>query len=154
MGVFLLCKNKGSDYLDDLHLQLQEQIYQYFQRIEGRIKEIYKDAIQDTIYIYNPTVYERTYTFINSVKTHINFETGVMYVYSDLDGQDYDYPSAVDGSSQSDNISNFLEGGHHDGGIGEYHDFNARRYLEKAQDMIQAEFPDLKTKILENEEID
>lgn len=141
--------------MDDLQAQVREQIYEYFQSIEDRIKEIYKEAIQSNVYdFYDPSVYERTYTFINSVKTHINFETGAMTVYSDLNGEDYDYPSAVDGTSQSDNIANFLDGGHHDGGTGEYHNFDARNYLQEAASMIQTEFPDLIIRILHNEEID
>lgn len=146
--------------MDDLQTQFQQQIDEYLMSIQDRIQELFKQGIQESIYDYytDPIEYERTYTFLNSVKTHIDLENGVIYVYNDIN-EGSQYYSLVDGSPQFQNISDYLENGHSDG-IGEsipkenqYHQFEARRYLEHCRDLIQSEFPDLQIKILDNEEI-
>jgi predicted ATP-binding protein involved in virulence len=146
--------------VDDLQAQFKQQIDEYLASIQDRIQELFQQGIQESIYNYypDPIQYDRNYTFLNSVKAHIDLENGIMYVYNDLN-EGSQYYSAVDGTSQFQNISNWLENGHNDG-IGEsipkenqYHQFEGRRYLEHCRDLIQSEFPDLQIKILDNEEI-
>ena len=98
--------------MDDLSTQFKAQTDLYLESIQTRIAELFKESIQESIYdYYSPTEYNRTNMFLESTKTHIDLETGIMYVYSDLNSG---YPSAVDRSPQYSNLSNFIEGGHSD----------------------------------------
>lgn len=142
--------------MDDMQLQFEQELNTYYKNMENRISELFKQAIQENVYDYyaSPRVYERTYTFINSVKVHLDLESGQLYVYNDLnDGSSY--YSVVDGSSQYQNISHWIESGHEDstGIANQYHTYEGRRYLERAKELIMAEFPELEIEIIDNEEI-
>lgn len=147
--------------MDDLQAQFKKQIDEYLQHIQSRVEKLFKQAIQSAIYDYYTPVqggYHRNDTFLNSVKAHIDLETGIMYVYNDLN-EGSNYYSEVDGSPQFQNLANWMEYGHSDGygiaskGYNQYHQFEGRRYLETARDLIQSEFPDLKIEIIGNENI-
>lgn len=144
--------------MDDLEAQLQIQTNEYLQYIQGRIKELFRNAIQIGIYdYYEPNIYHRYFTFLNSVKTHLDLATGTIYVYVDLN-EGSNYYSAVDGSSQFENIAHWIESGHSDGigdaskGYNQYHQFEGRRYLEKAKQLINAEFPEFQIEILHSDD--
>jgi len=133
----------------EIDLEFQRMMDLYLESIKARVEEIMKDAIQSEIYDkYSPTIYQRTFTFLNSVKAHINPE-GNIYLYVDIN-EGSQYYSAVDGSPQFMNIGNYLEGGHRDstGYGGEYHDYKPRLYLEKASELISKEFPELQIMIV------
>jgi len=133
----------------DLEAELQKQIDLYLKNISERVTKLMTDAIQQSIYDeYSPTTYKRTYTFLNSVNAHINPD-GNIFVYVDIN-EGTQYYSVVDGSSQYMNISNYLEGGHSDStGINnEYHNYGARNYLEKAEELIHNEFKELNIEII------
>ncbi|HEY5588422.1 MAG TPA: hypothetical protein VIK86_05635, partial [Candidatus Paceibacterota bacterium] len=71
--------------MDDLSTQFKAQTDLYLESIQTRIAELFKESIQESIYdYYSPTEYNRTNMFLESTKTHIDLETGIMYVYSDL----------------------------------------------------------------------
>ena len=141
--------------MDDLQAQFRQQIDEYLMTIQNKVEELFRQSIQECIYdYYQPTVYQRNYTFLNSVTAHIDLASGVMYVYSDIN-EGTQYYSAVDGSPQFQNIGHWMESGHSDntGYGGQYHQFEGRNYLERAKELINQEFPDLQIQILDNEDI-
>ena len=146
--------------MDDLQAQFRQQIDEYLMTIQNKVEELFKEAIQESIYDYYTPIpeehggYHRNYTFLNSVTAHIDMKSGIMYVYSDLN-EGSQYYSAVDGSPQFQNIGHWMESGHSDntGYGGQYHQFEGRNYLERAKELINQEFPDLQIQILDNEDI-
>jgi len=133
----------------DIDLEFQRMVELYLESIKKRVEELMKEAIQSEIYDnYNPTVYQRTYTFLNSVVATINPE-GELFVHVDLNEGDQ-YYSLVDGSPQYLNLNNFIESGHSDStGINNmYHNYPARNFLEKASELISQEFPELQIVIV------
>lgn len=138
--------------MNDLESQFHQQIAEYLLTIESRVEEIFKEAIQISIYSYfTPVKYIRTNTFLNSVNSHIDIDSGIMYVYVDLNEGDI-YYSAVTNESQFQNIAKWLESGHTDntGYDGQYHQYEQRDYLETAKKLINAEFPGLIIDIIGN----
>lgn len=137
--------------MDDIDTQFQGMMDAYLESIKGRLEELMKEAIQQTIYdAYTPVEngYQRTYTFLNSVVAKINPE-GNINLYVDLN-EGSQYYSTVDGSPQYSNISEYLEGGHSDSsGINNmYHNYSPTSYLEKASELISQEFPGLNIEIV------
>jgi len=135
----------------EIDLEFQKMIDLYLESIKTRVEELMKEAIESEIYdAYTPVDngYQRTYTFLNSVKAHINPE-GNIYLYVDIN-EGSQYYSVVDGSPQFLNIGNFIEGGHRDstGYGGEYHNYSPRLYLEKASELITKDFPELNVQII------
>lgn len=117
--------------------------------IQKRLEELFKEAVQSEVYdYYNPIEYERSYMFLNSIKSHVNAD-GDIYIYSDINSG---YYSAVTGEDVSQYISGWIERGHSDGkGTGQYHSYEPRLYLEKARAIIEAEFPMLNVEIIEDD---
>lgn len=139
---------------------LKEKEQEKLQDDSEEIKELFEKAIQSSIYdYYTPKYYNRNYTFLNSVVTHLDIENNTLYVYSDINEGD-EYYSAVDMSPQFQNINNWLEDGHSDGiGIkvpkfNQYHEFEGRNFLEKAEELIKEQFPDYNIKIIKDNEND
>ena len=135
----------------DIDLEFQRMVDLYLESIKSRVEELMKEAIQTEIYdAYTPVSngYQRTYTFLNSVVAKINPE-GNIFVHVDLN-EGSQYYSAVDGSPQYSNISNYLESGHSDStGINNmYHNYSSTSYLEKASELIKEEFPGLNIQII------
>lgn len=117
--------------------------------IREELIALFKEALEITVYsAYSPSVYERTYMLLNSVKVTEDLLTGDLYVFSDLNTG---YYSAVTGEDVSKNLNGWIEYGHHDGGTGMYHDYNGRGFLEKAEELIKAKFPELKIEIVSDE---
>lgn len=85
--------------------------------------------------------------FRDSVRCHYDYKNNILYVYSDINTG---YYSAVDGRDVTPAISYWLQEGHSDGtGIdNQYHNYQGRNYLEKAEKMIKEKYPDLKLKIV------
>ena len=134
--------------MDSLRAEFQAQVDAYLESIKNRISELFKQGIQESIYdYYSPTEYNRTYNFLNSVRTDIDLVTGKMFVYADVTSG---YVSAVSGKDVSDSISNWLNKGHYDyKGSGEYHSYEKRNYLLRCYALIHDEFPELDLEIIE-----
>jgi hypothetical protein len=137
--------------MDALWSQIESQYQSELNKIGDRVVQLFKQAIEEKIYnYYEPTVYERTYMFLESVKYHYNWQDGSLFVFSDINTG---YYSVVDGSDQTQNISKWLEYGHNDGrGNGQYHNYEGRGYLERAYELIKNEYPNLEVKIISDEE--
>lgn len=140
--------------MDSLQSEFQLQIEIYLKSIQKEVENLFKQAIQESIYdAYNPTKqYVRTYTFLNSVRANIDLTTGKLFVHTDLN-EGSNYYSAVDGSSQFSNIETYLESGHKDstGISGMYHSYAPTLYLERAYELINRKFPELTVKIIKEE---
>lgn len=140
-----IMNNNDNAYLEKLITDYQKK---YFKEIEQDIIQIFQEAIDQTIYdAYTPNTYKRTYMFRDSVRCHYDYKNNVLYVYSDINTG---YYSAVDGRDVTPAISYWLQEGHSDGtGIdNQYHNYQGRNYLEKAEKMIKEKYPDLKLKIV------
>jgi len=117
--------------------------------MKDELINLFKEALETTVYsAYSPSFYERTYTLLNSVRVTEDAVTGNLYVFSDLNTG---YHSAVTGEDVSKDINKWIEYGHHDGGSGMYHDYNGRNFLEKAEQLIKAKFPELKIEIVSDD---
>jgi hypothetical protein len=140
------------DSNDDLYFQeiLKEYRKEYFTQVSLDLVELFKQALDETVYDIKATTYERTYMLKNSVVARFNELEGALYVYSDINTS---YYSAVDGRDVSQALQWFVEEGHSDdSGINnQYHNYQGRHYLEKAQELIEQNYPDIKIEIINDE---
>lgn len=146
--------------MDDLQAQFKQQIEEYLISIQNRVQELFKDAIQESVYdVSNNTMtwWERTENFKNAVNLQYDSD-GALIVY--VDTNQLDYYSYVSFQKTDVEVSNFLpmwlEEGHSSdktNQYGMYAEYTGRQYLELAKEKINNEFPDLKIEILKNEEM-
>lgn len=137
--------------MEEIWAEIEGHLQATLNSIGEDVVKLFKQAIQTEIYdYYEPTAYERTDMFINSVTFRYNWEDSALLVFSDINTG---YYSAVDGSDQSENITNWLEDGHSDG-IGsseekknQYHQFEGRHFLEEAERLIKKKYPFLEVEI-------
>lgn len=141
------------DTNDDLYFQeiLKEYKKEYFTQVSLDLVELFKQALDISVYdMYSPTTYERTYMLRESFVARFNELEGSLYIYSDINTG---YYSAVDGRDVSQALQWFIEEGHNDNsGIdNEYHNYAGRHYLEKAKELIEQNYPDIKIEIINDE---
>ena len=137
------------DDIEELWNNISQQIISDMEAVCKRVEELFKQAIDETIInVYSPNTYVRTYMFRESVKAHYDKNNDVIYVYSDINSG---YYSAVDGRDVTPAISYWLEHGHEDdtGIDNAYHNYGERRYLERAEELIKKEYPDLDIEIID-----
>jgi len=128
------------DKQDELYIneQIIEFQQMYLQKIKNRVKELFKQAVDEKVYkYYTPNTYERTYQMLENIDVKIGTDDN-LYVYVD----NQFYYSAVDGSPQYPNFINYIiQEGHSDGkGTNQYHDYEGRDYLGYAKELIDKEF--------------
>lgn len=130
---------------------LEEELKKYLNQIKQRVIELYRQAIEETIYnAHSPTQYKRTYQMLNSIA--VKFENDKLIIYTDT--ANMSYYSAVDGRDATELVPWMLEQtGHMDGTgiVNLYHYYPERRFLERAKELIQNEFPDLQIEIIKEE---
>jgi|GEM_PF-1548830 len=127
--------------------------------ISEEIKQLFEEAIQESIYDVSDPVrtgwYQRTDDFKNSVDVLLDIN-GQLFVY--IDTSKLNYYSVVNYSKTNKNVSDIvpwlLEEGHHNGSLNDlYHNYDKRGYLENAEEKILSAFPGLIVTIV-NEEPD
>lgn len=121
--------------------QIQNEFKIYLRSIQKRCVEILQEEIYKSVYLkYDPIEYERTYQLLQNIISEIDLKDSAIYIRLDTDNSVY--TSAVDGSPQTENVPFFLNYGHTDGtGIDNmYHNYPARRFMEKAARRIRKEF--------------
>ena len=137
------------DDMDLLMAEIQSQYIDSLQSIADRVKQLFQEAIQETIYDYTDFLmtgwYQRTHNFENAVDTKLNID-GSLLVY--IDTSKLNYYSYVNYERTDNNVSDIvpwlLEEGHHSGNSNDlYHNYNGRGYLENALAKIHSEYPTL-----------
>jgi hypothetical protein len=154
--------------IDDLQLQFQEQIEEYLSGISGEISNLFKEAIEESVYnasdglntdfkLEGETWWERSEDFLNAVDITYD-DNGSLIIFVNTDK--LDYYSYVAFTKTEKNASEIvpwlLEEGHSSSKsnqYGMYSDYKGRHYLELAKQKVQEEFPGLLIEII-NEEPD
>jgi len=135
---------------------LELEIRKYFDGIKNRVLELYRQAIQETIYnAYHPTYYSdgfgnRTNQMLDNIA--IKMEGGRLIVYTDTSKMHY--YSAVDGRDVTELVPWMLQNtGHMDstGIVNMYHYYPERNFLGRAEELIRGEFPQLNIEIILDE---
>lgn len=142
--------------LDDekeLQRMWEEYLKEQLPIVKQRCIEIFRRAIDENIYkYYDPhgeNYYHRTYRLLDTIDAKLNND-GSLLVYCDTDNMP-DYWSAVDGRDiPGENVAYWVQWGHDDDSplINQYHHYTPRNFLQRAQELIQNEYPELDVKII------
>jgi hypothetical protein len=121
------------------------------EQVQKRCIELYRQAILENVYLYyNPKVYSPTDQLLNAISVKVDGNT--ILVYSDTSMMHY--TSMVSGEPVQEFIPYWIQQGHDDGigeaqpGYNQWHRYEGRHFLEKAQALIKREFPSLKIRII------
>lgn len=134
--------------------QLEQEFKKYLKSIQKRCVEILQEEIYTSLYTsYEPTSYQRTFQLLENIISEIDMTDGSIYVRLDTDNSVY--YSAVDDSSQTDNVPFYVNYGHKDGtGINnKYHNYEGRHFVEKAAKRIKKELG-IRVKIIKDQSIE
>lgn len=133
------------DYSLEIEKEVMEESRNYIQSIINDIMLIFLQAITLAVYRYEnaganfPTVYRRKYQLLLSSLNYI-MDDNNLYVF--IDASALNYHSNVTGEDVSEHVPYWVEDGHHDdtGIQNQYHNYEGRKYLELARDMIEAKY--------------
>jgi hypothetical protein len=148
---------------------LQQEIDKYFNMIKADCKAILHQSLMDTVFLYQPRVYNRTGQLedINNIDFKIDGDR--LYVYVNTDNLEYYSFGKGEGSDNSnlqrvsgEAVLHFLEVGHDTAGdygrslnstsgYDYFHNYPSQNFLELAQERIKAKYPSLMVNVIRDQ---
>jgi len=148
---------------------LQIEIDRYFNRIKDDCKNILHQALMETVFAYQPHVYNRTGQLEDINNIEFRIEGDRLFVYVNTDNLEYYSFGKGEGYSNTglqrtsgEAVLHFLEVGHDTSGdygrstnstsgYDYFHNYPSQNFLELAQERIKAKYPTLTVNVLRDQ---